>query len=289
LNARSEIVLTAGSAQALKTEGLIEGCSTFAQKFGDDVWTAQNWDWQSFQRHNLVHLIVTPPKGPKCHILTEAGLVGKIGINELGVSVNVNAIKATNLNLDNIPIHVLLRVALEYSSLPDAARGIQSVGAASVGHIMIGDPNGFISFETNPAGPWGETHPDAEGRVYHTNHLIAPNIPSSVNEVFFIKDTQPRLERLKNLVHENIKPSGNSAGSVTNGVTNGEAKLAPPSFEGIIKVLEDEEGEPFAILRGGKAADSETIFTIVNHCNEKRSMVAIGRDLGKREMLELVF
>lgn len=132
LNARSEIALTAGAAAQTT---MVDGCSTFAQEYEGEVWTSQNWDWMSNQRECLVHLFIEPEGKPKCHVLTEAGLVGKIGINECGVTNNVNAIKATNLNVADLPIHVMLRVVLEQRSMVDALAKVRELGVASVGHV----------------------------------------------------------------------------------------------------------------------------------------------------------
>lgn len=134
LNARSEIALTAGAAAQ---KHMVDGCSTFAQKFNGEVWVSQNWDWNSNQRDNLVHLFIEPEGKPKCHVMTEAGLVGKIGINEYGVTNNVNAIKATNLNIGNLPIHVILRVVLEQKSREEALAKLRDLGVASVGHVSV--------------------------------------------------------------------------------------------------------------------------------------------------------
>lgn len=133
LNARSEIVLTAGSAHA--TLGTLGGCSTYGQIYNGQVWAAQNWDWNSNQREQLVHLILEPHGKPKCHILTEAGLIGKVGLNSYGVVTNLNAIKASNMDLDKLPLHVLLRVPMEHKDCASAVKEVQLLGAASVGHV----------------------------------------------------------------------------------------------------------------------------------------------------------
>lgn len=136
LNARSEIMLTTQDSIKTGTQPLLlEGCSTFGQVYNDQVWAAQNWDWSSNQKEQLVHLFIEPEGKPRCHIMTEAGLVGKIGLNEYGVTVNLNAIKAKDLEMSNLPLHVLLRLPLEHRSRLSAISTIQSLGAASVGHV----------------------------------------------------------------------------------------------------------------------------------------------------------
>jgi isopenicillin-N N-acyltransferase-like protein len=116
---------------------VIDGCSIFAQKYAGKVWTSQNWDWISSQKDNLVHLYIEPDGKPRCHVLTEAGLVGKIGINEWGVTVNSNAIKATNLNVGKLPVQVMLRVVLEQICREGGLERIKELGVASVGHVSL--------------------------------------------------------------------------------------------------------------------------------------------------------
>lgn len=313
LNSRFEIVLTAGDAHAqLK---MMDGCSTYGQIYNAQVWAAQNWDWQSNQKDQLVHLVISPAGKPKCHILTEGGLVGKIGINEAGVVINVNAIKATNLDTSKLPIHVLLRVPLECANREDAVQRMGELGAASVGHVsvvplptrigraesfqvMISDPSGISSLETNPDGPWAANHLDSHGRVFHTNHLIVPDRSASMREVFFLKDTGPRLARLKQLVDETLAAillKGAGVNGTTNGVNgaNGVNRVqdkALPSHESIFQLLKDEQGAPFGICRAGTTEmPSETIFSIVRNCSERRSRVAIGRPCDVKEWVELAF
>jgi isopenicillin-N N-acyltransferase-like protein len=136
LNPRSEIP-TALTTDPLSQNNVIDGCSTFAQKYAGKVWTGQNWDWISSQKDNLVHLYIEPDGKPRCHVLTEAGLVGKIGINEWGVTVNSNAIKATDLNVGKLPVQVMLRVVLEQICREGGLEKIKELGIASVGHVSL--------------------------------------------------------------------------------------------------------------------------------------------------------
>lgn len=67
---------------------------------------------------------------------------------------------------------------------------------------MIGDPTGITSFETDLPGTYAEVSSDLHGRIFHKNHIVGAPIPSPINEVFLIADTEPRLCGLQQLTEE---------------------------------------------------------------------------------------
>ncbi|GAM84289.1 hypothetical protein ANO11243_022830 [Dothideomycetidae sp. 11243] len=64
-----------------------DGCTAVSWKAGGESFLAQNWDWETPQRENLVLLDVRKKGCPRIKMVTEAGIVGKIGLNECGVGV----------------------------------------------------------------------------------------------------------------------------------------------------------------------------------------------------------
>lgn len=58
----------------------------------------RNWDWKSAAAASLIALDILahePTKRPRIRIMTEAGVIGKIGVNEFGVSTILNALKVS--------------------------------------------------------------------------------------------------------------------------------------------------------------------------------------------------
>jgi isopenicillin-N N-acyltransferase-like protein len=58
----------------------------------------RNWDWKSSASSSLIYLDILahpPTNRPNIKMMTEAGVIGKIGVNELGVSVMLNALKVS--------------------------------------------------------------------------------------------------------------------------------------------------------------------------------------------------
>src|SRR6185436_584334 len=108
INARTEIL--AGMS------GLTE-CSVV----GQGGLLAQNWDWHPDATHSTLVWIVEHEHGWFA-TLTEAGILGKIGLNDAGLGVCLNILHTTaDGGLDGTPIHILLRRTLATAETVDDA------------------------------------------------------------------------------------------------------------------------------------------------------------------------
>lgn len=112
LNVRTEIAMGMGLPS--------DGCTAlfYRPEAGGYGILAQNWDWETAQQENLVALYVTPDGAffPAFSTVTEAGMVGKIGLNECGVGVCLNAIRAEGVDYGRLPVYLALRTVLECRS-----------------------------------------------------------------------------------------------------------------------------------------------------------------------------
>ena len=91
------------------------------------------------QKQNLVILTVHQPSLPTIKMITEAGIIGKIGMNSAGVGVCFNAIRAKGLTSTRMPVHLGLRTVLESTSAAEAIGKLEEVGMASAAHMLIAD------------------------------------------------------------------------------------------------------------------------------------------------------
>ena len=58
---------------------------------------AQNWDWIGYQRKNVLALrVLRGAPWPSFLTLTEAGILAKIGVNDHGLAIGLNILRATN-------------------------------------------------------------------------------------------------------------------------------------------------------------------------------------------------
>jgi isopenicillin-N N-acyltransferase-like protein len=196
-------------------------------------------------------------------MITEAGIIGKIGLNSAGVGVCLNAIRAKGVDMSRIPVHLALRKALDSSSATEAMKTLTTIGVASSAHILIADTSvslgGEFTSTTSALIPM-----DRRGRVAHSNHLLLDH--PAVVDTCWLKDSPFRVERVLELSEE---------------LGAGE-----PTWEGISGLFTDRLNAPAAICRTG---DSETLFNIVMDLKPRRAVVRVGLPSQPEEVVELGF
>ena len=114
-----------------------DGCTAIFWKRDNSSFLAQNWDWQEEQEKNLISLNISQKGKPAISMITEAGIIGKIGLNSRGVGVCLNAIKAPGVDFQRLPCHLALRTCLESTSTEEAVVALAKAGVASACHILV--------------------------------------------------------------------------------------------------------------------------------------------------------
>jgi len=126
-----------------------ECTSLFSEKAGV---LAQNWDWAKTMESLFIVLRIVKEDGKKILMLTEPGIIGKIGMNSDGVGTCLNLIyhsetaaKWGGLKRDifegTIPIHIMCRAILDAPSLKKAVSTIKGVprSCATMSHLLVAD------------------------------------------------------------------------------------------------------------------------------------------------------
>jgi len=233
-----------------------DGCTALSWKAGDNSFLAQNWDWQHEQKENLVALRISQYPKPTIHMITEAGIIGKIGINSAGVGVCLNAIRAPGIDFSRLPVHLSLRAALDSQTRDEASGKFKEAGIASACHILLADPTGGVGLECTSVDIVPLDMED--GKVFHTNHFVLDH--NGVKDTIYLQDSAFRLERIKELVINDIRRGLN------------------PSMENIGTLFKDEKNYPEAICRAETKNSTEaTLFNIVMDLNSRTAKVIIGR------------
>ncbi|KAL2008330.1 hypothetical protein VTN00DRAFT_8312 [Thermoascus crustaceus] len=193
LNARSEIALGRFS----------DGCTSLSWKKSDGSRIlAQNWDWTAQVKKNLAMMAIEQVGKPTIYMVTEAGIVGKIGFNTAGVGTCLNAIRARPTISSKLPVHVALRLCLESTSVEGAVRALESLGGvASSQHILIADSKTSLGMEVSPLGNV-YLEADGSGIITHSNHFIENKF---VDETPWLSGSPIRLERIRKLSGELVK------------------------------------------------------------------------------------
>lgn len=182
LNVRSEIVLQGGQIST----GNMDGCTTFVftpqvTESGDTL-LGQNWDWKMTEQAGCIILHIRQALKPDITMVTEAGIIGKIGYNSAGLGVTLNAL-ASDMKVEGkvLPLHIAMRGMLDSHTLSDMIRATTYMNLSCCAHYMIGSAKGEgLSLEVGP-GDFDALYAE-EGWLAHTNHFITPRLA-------YVKDT----------------------------------------------------------------------------------------------------
>ncbi|MFD1065698.1 C45 family autoproteolytic acyltransferase/hydolase [Oceanobacillus locisalsi] len=238
LNTRSEIALANSP----------DGCTSFALTNPKTLrtWAAQNWDWKGEQIDSLISLEIQQANLPTIQMVTEAGIIGKIGCNSEGVGVCLNAL-VTNTWQPKVPIHLGLRAILESVSIEKAISRVDDNQMASPANFLIASYTGqSVNMEVSPVHT--EKINAKSGTIIHTNHICAEEMQQKVREEVFL-DSYDRLSKIdeltKNLTNEDIEEKD------------------------LFLLLSDHENYPVSICRHdfekntSTLSEMETVFSVV--------------------------
>jgi len=140
---------------------------------------AQNWDWNNALSDAPVILRLRPSHGPALVSLIEAGMIGKIGFNEdrLGVCLNFlsHASDGDPTRL-GVPIHLLLRAALNCRSLDEVVQSIDAVPRCASANFLLAqhDVDGPRALDLESAPVAVAVTRTADTDLIHTNHFLDP-------------------------------------------------------------------------------------------------------------------
>jgi isopenicillin-N N-acyltransferase-like protein len=221
------------------------------------------------QAENLILLKIQKGNGLNIQMITEAGIIGKIGLNSDGVGCTLNAIKAHGVSYNKLPCHLALRTVMESPSREVAVSTLKKAGLASACHILVADATGGAGLECS-SEDLVKLDMNREGTVIHTNHYILKHKETVVESPDWLPDTKFRLVRIKELLKG--------------------AKEEEPSREVAAMLLKDEtEGDGAAICRSAKFGKEPiaTLFSIVMDLGSKKAKVAMGRPVNATEILIL--
>ena len=169
LNARTEIL--AATAGECSTIACLGSMTASGSALG-----IQTWDWHNELADGWIVWTIEHPDGRRVETMTEAGIVGKIGMNDRGVAVLLNILGHRDDGPPvGIPVHVLCRAVLDRAD--GAVAALETIAAAEVSAssaiTVVTDEDGgaVCTVEVSPAGP-GFLTADDRGVLVHTNHFL---------------------------------------------------------------------------------------------------------------------
>jgi len=243
-----------------------DGCTAMGWKTADKSYLGQNWDFLPVHKENLIIANIEQAGKPTISMVTEAGIIGKIGLNSSGVGVCLNAIRIQGTDFTRTPVHLCLRLILESTSAAAGVAAVEKYGCAGPAHMLIADPSGPVGLEVTYKTV--VTLPmDSEGRVFHSNHLLQK--PAGMEDTLALAsgDSSQRVKRIQQLAD----------------------KLgAYPDELDVKSVFKDEDNYPGSINRAAEGkSDSATLFTIVMDLTAVTASVTLGRPTEVEETVTL--
>ncbi|KAA8906852.1 hypothetical protein TRICI_005091 [Trichomonascus ciferrii] len=266
LNVRTEIAFGLQITQAT------DGCTAMYWRASPkEVFLAQNWDWKEAQADALIALNAAPDGHPRFQIMTEAGILGKIGLNEHGVGCCLNAISATGLDASKLPVHLALRRILNFDSAARAAQFLEKeYPCASAAHILVGDRDTGTGLEFSSTDVQ-ELLPDANNCIFHSNHYVVDHYREDGQKIVDVgpKDSPFRLKRISEIT-----------------------RTLSPTVPSIQSAFADKANYPGSICRQTQGeVESTTLFNIVMDLASAKAHVIIGKpdQRDSAQQLQFVF
>ncbi len=196
INARSELLF---SKKILKQDGCTSYGITPAKGGGSTI-IGQNWDFPEPTKEPLILLEIEQKQKPRILMITEAGIVGKIGLNSAGVGICMNALM-TERTINGTPLHIAMRGVLNSATLNDALDKTATCNVGSAINFVLGDHAiGPVNMEIIPED-YELNFPENEV-VVHTNHLTSARLLSKTVDLnrTLMLDTFIRLKRARQLL-----------------------------------------------------------------------------------------
>lgn len=190
VNARTELLAGASPPEC-------SAIGVLPERSGGHTLLAQNWDWHPDLRESVVLWTIVEPDGRWLVTMTEAGMLAKIGLNSRGLGLCLNILgTSADGGPDGIPLHVLMRLALQRCDDVFTAGALLEASQVSGSSCFnLGNPGGAVaSYEVSPAGV-SRIEPE-DGVLVHTNHFLEP--PGHADDLYR-RDLPSTLERLDEL------------------------------------------------------------------------------------------
>ena len=151
-------------------------------------------------------------------------MIGKIGMNHLGIGVCLNFMTIEAYQPYGIPLHVILRTILDSKSVNDAQSSIRPHLPGKVGNILISDGNGeIVDFELGGDEFFSVPVDDL---FVHTNHFLT----KIDYDLMLFPNSVDRYTRAKELLSRLDDPSINSMKNILKDHGNGDHPICRKRF-----------------------------------------------------------
>jgi hypothetical protein len=158
---------------------------------------AHNADLPAFYREVGVVLEIVPDDGPAVLMLTPAGQVSYIGINDRGLAVVANYLTCDGWRI-GFPRYFLSRLALTHETVDAAIEAVSAMPRASSRNLLMLDAHGTAAdLETTPTRA-ARLDP-VDGVLAHANHYVSAELASEERAGDYVHNSSTRMGRLREL------------------------------------------------------------------------------------------
>ena len=245
LNARTEILSRNANAS--------NECT--AVYFPEPSILGQNWDWGKALEPLTVLMNIEQADGHNILMLTEPGIIGKIGMNNQGLGVCLN-ILTLGKELDGLPVHIILRAVLDCKTLGEVESLLAQHAEGKASNILIADADGN-GFDMEFCGQDSYRLEANTNYLLHTNHYLGKPVNSENNPDF--ASSYARFNKATQILADN--PERN--------------------VETISRLLSDDSNRSLPIYREYLPDESVhevgTIFTIIMELAQQKMLVRKGK------------
>lgn len=266
LNARTEILL----GTYANGGGMTDGCTVIGTQppVSGNTIIGQNWDWTSEQAKSLLLLEIHRENSPIITMITEGGIIGKIGFNSAGLGLCFSALLTDRISHE-VPIHLALRSVLNASNLSEAIERVKDGKTAASASLLIGqaeeNSNGMVvNLEVSPFGidfTGGE-----QGYFVHTNHIISEQLLKSLLDTNDLKyeSSMLRYMRARQLIQTSIAQN-EAISEQTFKTWFADTQNRPRSINMYVNT---DAKDPHQM---------ETIFSIIMNLSKRKTYLVIGK------------
>jgi acyl-CoA:6-aminopenicillanic acid acyl transferase len=180
-------------------------CTTFAA-LGDlaadgTTIVGHNADLPHFYRDVGVMLEIVPDDAPAILMLTPAGQVSYIGMNDRGLSVTANYLTCDGWRI-GFPRYLLSRIALQHETVDEVIAAIRAIPRASSRNMMFVDAHGGAADLEMTATRDARIVP-TDDVLAHSNHYTAAGLASEERaDAHYVANSTARLNRIRELALE---------------------------------------------------------------------------------------
>ncbi len=194
---------------------------------------------------------------PSVLMLTPAGQVSYLGINEAGMGAFANYLTCDGWRV-GFPRYLLSRLALSKESVPEAIAAIRSVHRASSRNLMLMDAHGNAAdVETTPTGD--AVIEPVDGLLAHANHYSHPAMLAAERaKAEYLPNTRTREVTMWRLLREH------------------RGQLDPATMQ---TILRDRAAYPDCLCRAADdnpVHDTQTFASLIAQPTAGRMWIAVG-------------